>query len=444
MKILFVVIFAFTSVFSFSAHAAISMDTLFRIQGSNTVGESLAPSLAVQYLQTLGADNIRIQNLSTENEKVIKGDLIKQGKSVQILISAHGSSTGFKGLMNDTADIWASSRAVKNKEVVAAQLLANLSESDSEHVLAIDGLAIVVHPQNPISVLSKHQLAKIYSGDISNWSEVGGEDKVITLLARDHNSGTWDSFKNMVFTKTQQLSATSARFESSSLLVDNVLNNSGAIGFIGMAFVGKSKLLAISDGSAQAKKPSQLSVATEDYALSRRLYLYTLGESKNRHVHDFLMFSQSTIGQKMVSNEGFISQNILIINETMDVKSAKGLPTDYLDLIKGSKRLSVNFRFQPGSAKLDNKARKDIERLLTFMKNQPVDQKILLLGFADKRKNKGRSKLLSKLRAMAVRRELSREGIYPKLTKGYGDFNPVASFDGQSRLKNRRVEVWLQ
>ncbi len=445
MKMLFTFLFAFASFFSFPAYSAMYMDTLFRIQGSNTIGESLAPSLAVQYLKTLGAENVRIQTLRAKNEKVIKGDLIKQGKSVQILISAHGSSTGFKGLIDDTADIWASSRVVKYKELITVQEFVDLSESASEHVLAIDGLAIVVNPKNPVSVLSKDQLAKIYAGDITNWSEVGGENKAITLFARDHNSGTWDSFKNMVFSKTQRLSSSASRYESSSILVNNVLRDSGAIGFIGMAFVGKSKLLAISDGSAQAQKPSLLSVATEDYALSRRLYFYTLGNNYNHYVHDFLMLSQSTKGQEAVSNEGFMSQNILLIDDIMGRQTEENLPVEYLDLTKDAKRLSVNFRFKPGSSKLDNKALKDIERLLAFMKTQPADKKILLLGFAEKRKNEDRSELLSKLRAMAVRRELSREGVYPKLTKGYGEFNPVASFEGRlSRIKNSRVEVWLQ
>jgi phosphate transport system substrate-binding protein len=342
--------------------------------------------------------------------------------------------------MTGEAEIWASSRPAKDKEVQAAVLFSNLLAPESEHVLGIDGLAIVVNPKNSISQLSKEQLGRIYSGEVTNWSELGGHDQPITLFARDENSGTWDSFKNMVLGKRFQLSEQARRFESSENLVNNVLNNDGGIGFIGMAFVGKSKLLAISDGPTQAFKPTQLTVATEDYALSRRLFFYTHSEPSNSYVKEFMSYAQGIKGQAIVRSEGFISQNV----ESMNVGLAEDLPDDYVEMVQGAKRLSVNFRFNEGSAKLDNKALKDIQRLAYFIKEQGAQSELLLIGFGDKRKNENRSKLLSKLRAMAVRRELARLGIYPQETTGYGDFNPVASFEGSSRVKNRRVEVWLR
>lgn len=414
--------------------------TLFTIHGSNTVGESLAPNMVMSYLKSKGAKNIRVQPLETVNEKLVVGELPKLGKRVQVAIAAHGSSTGFKSLINGNAEIWASSRPVKEKEVQGAMAFSNLLSPESEHILGIDGLAIVVNPTNPITQLSKEQLGLIYSGQISNWSELGGPNRAITLFARDDKSGTWDSFKNMVLGKRFQLSEQANRFESSENLVNNVLSHEGGIGFIGMAFVGKSKLLAISDGGAQAFKPTKLTVATEDYALSRRLFLYTHSAPNNHYVKEFLNFAQGIKGQVVVRKVGFISQNV----ESMNVGLADDLPSDYVDMVQGAKRLSINFRFKEGSAKLDNKALRDIQRLAYFIREQGVDAELLLIGFGDKRKNEQRSKLLSKLRAMAVRRELARLGIYPKETTGYGDFNPVASFEGSSRVKNRRVEVWLR
>lgn len=417
-----------------------SVVTLFSIHGSNTVGESLAPTLVMDYLKAKGIKNLRVQSTGLENEKVVKGDLVNEGKTVQVSIAAHGSSTGFKRLLNGDAQIWASSRPAKTKEIEAAAGFTDLQSPDSEHVLAIDGLAIVVNPKNGIDRLSKEQLGLIYSGQVTNWTQVGGSDLPVTLYARDENSGTWDSFKNMVLGKRFTLSESAQRFESSENLVSHVLNNAGGIGFIGMAFVGKSKLLAISDGPTQAFKPTQLTVATEDYALSRRLFFYTQSQSNNPYVKEFLHFSQGIKGQTIVRQQGFISQNV----ESINVGLSDDLPADYLNMVKDAKRLSVNFRFQEGSAKLDNKALKDIQRLAYFIRQQGMSGDVLLIGFGDKRKNEHRSKLLSKLRAMAVRRELARLGIYPQETTGYGDFNPVASFDGASRVKNRRVEVWLR
>lgn len=416
-----------------------SVTTLFTIHGSNTVGESLAPTLVMRYLKDKGAVNLRVQSLANANEKIVKGDLINIGKTIQVVIAAHGSSTGFTGLMNGDAQIWASSRRVKESEVNRVVEQYNLMDPASEHVLAIDGLAIVVNPSNSISSLSKEQLGLIFSGSITDWSELGGQNGKINLYARDNNSGTWDSFKHLVLRNGLSLSAESERYESSEELVSQVVNDPNGIGFIGLAFVGKSKLLAISDGAAPAFKPSFLTVATEDYALSRRLYFYTKQTTNNTYVDEFIRYAEAIEGQKIVSEQGFISQNV----HAIETRLADDLPADYLELVKGNKRLSINFRFNEGSAKLDNKALKDIQRLVYFTGQQGSNKKLRLIGFGDKHKNQERSKLLSKLRAMAVRRELARYGIYPETTTGYGEFNPVASFNGASGSKNSRVEVWL-
>lgn len=196
----------------------------------------------------------------------------------------------------------------------------------------------------------------------------------------------------------------------------------------------------MSDGEA-AFKPSLLTVATEDYVLSRRLFLYTAEQQDNPFVGEFIAFIQGLSGQQIVQEEGFISQNI----EAMNTALAANLPAEYLQLVQGKQRLSVNFRFQPGSAKLDNKASKDIQRLVYFLKQQTEPKELILIGFGDKRKDARRSKLLSKLRAMAVRRELARLGVYAKLSRGYGEYNPLATYRSSAgKLKNRRVEVWLR
>ena len=423
--------------------------TLFSMHGSNTIGGSLAPNMAISYLRAKGAKNLRIEPLDKPNEKVVVGDLFEQGKTVQIKILAHGSSTGFKGLMTGDAQVWASSRPVKSKEISQAKSKVDLTSHVNEHILAIDGLAIVVNKKNHIGELSKTQLGAIYSGQIKNWSELGGENRDIKLYARDKNSGTWDSFKNMVLAKNYMLHESAQRFESSEELVEHVVNDIAGIGFVGMGFVGESKLLAISDGPAQGFKPSQLTLATEDYPLSRRLFLYS-NAKHNSYADEFINYAEGIYGQEIVMEQGFVSQNV----SSMEGELQKNLPEDYLGLVQGAKRLSTNFRFQPGSAKLDNKAIKDIKRLAYFIRSQqdllPKDQqvehgrKLMLIGFGDKRKSSARSKLLSKLRAMAVRRELARLGIYPGQVKGYGDFNPVAAYEGTSGLKNRRVEVWLR
>jgi phosphate transport system substrate-binding protein len=412
------------------------------IQGSNTIGAKLAPALVTGYLQSLGANNVELI-VNKENESLIIAQIesrlgVNEKTEMIVDIAAHGSGTGFNALYLQEADIAAASRPAKEKEIALLAELTKLTGSRSEHIIGIDGLAIILHPQNPINELSVEQVAAIFAGEVSNWAELGGRFGEINLYSRDNKSGTWDSFKRMVLGKAA-LAASALRFEANDELSDEVSSDINGIGFVGLPSVRQAKLIAISDGYAKALKPNQLTISTEDYALSRRLYFYTDDDAKNPHVRPFIHYVQSPVGQKIVADNGFIAQNIEIVEPI----GYSELPLDFQLLAGEGQRLTVNFRFQEGSARLDNRALRDIQRLVDFSVQNP-DKKLILIGFGDQKKSKERSQLLSKLRAMAVRRELVKQGIYPKFNYGYGDQFPVASNKRDAgRVKNRRVEVWL-
>jgi phosphate transport system substrate-binding protein len=358
---------------------------------------------------------------------------------VSVDIAAHGSGTGFQGLKLGVADIAAASRPAKIKEVKALADFADLTDKRSEHIIGIDGLAIIIHPQNPIQQLSVQQIAQIFSGQIDDWSQLGGRIGGINLYSRDNRSGTWDSFKRMVLGKQYSLDERAKRFEANDELSDEVSSDINGIGFVGLPSVRQAKLIAVSDGFGKAQKPHKLSISTEDYALSRRLYFYTDDEPKNAYVKEFIAFVEGKAGQQTVANNGFIAQQVEAVSPT----AYANLPADFQEMTPSGQRLTVNFRFKEGSARLDNRALRDIERLTQFIASFP-DKKLTLIGFGDQKKSPKRAQLLSKLRAMAVRRELVKQGIYPKFSYGYGGQLPVASNDRDAgRFKNRRVEVWL-
>ncbi len=129
----------------------------------------------------------------------------------------------------------------------------------------------------------------------------------------------------------------------------------------------------------------------------------------------------------------------------MQVAAAPAMPEEYSQLANEAQRLSVNFRFQHGSARLDNKAQRDIERVTDYLRqNDKLYKRTVLVGFADDKADPQRASLLSKLRAMAVRRELSKAGVIFCDVTGLGDEMPVAANSGdEGRIKNRRVEVWV-
>ncbi len=415
---------------------------LFTLHGSNTVGAKLAPNLVRDFLKAKGAHQIRIDALPTPNEYRVSGLTSTQhpANKVFVNIAAHGSSTGFRGLIQGAADIAMASRPIKKQEIESLVELGDMRSFAAEKVIAIDGLAVIVHPDNPVQELTIEQIARVFSGAIRNWQQLGGHNQTIHLYARDNNSGTWDTFKSLVLRKKYRLDSSAKRFESNDQLSASVISDLQGIGFVGLASVSTAKALRIADKNTRALLPTTLGVATEDYPLSRRLFMYTSPHPQNRHIQDFLEFAQSDAGQTQVERVGYVSQNPV----SVPPGNARQGPSPYLTATENASRLSVNFRFRQGNADLDNKAQQDILRLATLMKKSEYDGKtVLLIGFGDEKQNPARAKVLSKLRAITVKSALKKQGIISAPVQGYGAFLPVADNSSPSKIKNRRVEVWL-
>ena len=407
------------------------------MQGSNTVGARMAPNWAKVWLEQKGVTHVQVQSLAAQNEYRVVGRNVAQ--PVYIDIYAHGSSTGFKGLQQSTADIALSSRDIKAQEVRSLQSRGDMRSFSSENVVAIDGLAIIVNSRNSINSLSVSEISQIFSGEITNWLEVSGVDRPISVYARDDQSGTWDTFKNLVLAKKYTLSTNAQRFESNDALSAAVTADLGGIGFVGLASVRNAKALAVGDQKTTPLKPEPLYVATEDYPLSRRLYMYIPEQTENSYVREFMSFVHSQPGQNIVENIGFISQNPIKLR----VKEQNG-PDEYQQLSRHAERLSINFRFKPGDSKLDNKAQQDILRVGTFLRtHNTANLKIQLVGFSDSKASDQRAEVLSRLRASAVKIALFRMGISSESVLGYGSEMLVANDGGNNGTKNDRVEVWL-
>ncbi|WP_371877005.1 substrate-binding domain-containing protein [Microbulbifer sp. 2205BS26-8] len=411
---------------------------LFTLHGSNTIGAQLAPNLIRNYLATKGARNIRSTPLGTINEQRIQADVGNQ--AVFIDIAAHGSSTGFKGLEQSRADIAMASRPIKAAEWVLLNRLGDMRSNRAEHVIAIDGIAIIVHSDNPVKHLTLQQIAAVFSGDIRNWSQVGGHRGHIRVYARNNQSGTWDTFKSLVLGKDYSLIENAERFESNDQLSDRVAADLNGIGFVGLASIRHARAIAVSHQDTQPQAPVHLTIATEDYPLSRRLFLYTPVHSLKPAAEEFLYFVQSEAGQEQVKTTGFISQTPISIKPA----STREGPEDYLALTQHAERLSINFRFAEGNATLDNKAQQDIQRLAKYMKKpKNRDRQLLLIGFGDEKASAERSIVLSKLRALTVRSALHHHQVNTAPVQGFGAYLPVASNNSKAKIKNRRVEVWL-
>lgn len=419
--------------------SSVNAEERLRLHGSNTIGEALAPALAEAWLQREGFDSITRHSLAFEEIEI----RARRGALERVVeVHAHGSSTGFADLAVDRADIALSSRPVKPAERDLHPRLARLDRAPHEVVLALDGLALIVHPDNPVASLDRAQLRDIFVGRLRDWSQLdrrlrGG----IELHARDDRSGTYDSFRSLVLGELA-LDPAARRYESTEQLARAVAADRLAIGFVGLAGtrVNGVRALTVSDGGA-ALPPSVEEVAVEDYPLSRRLYLY-LPEQALPLARQFADFALTELGQAEVERAGFVAQEV----RSYRYQPRPDAPAEYLDLVHGAERLSLNFRFGAGSSLLDDKIYQDLDRLAGFMlRPENRARPLILVGFSDAVETfPAMALFLSTDRADLIATLLVQRGVDPWRVRGLGGAAAIASNDDDlERQRNRRVEVWI-
>ena len=226
-----------------------------------------------------------------------------------VAVTGGGSGTGLSSLISGTCDVAMSSRNIKEKEIVLAQ---NKGINPNEIKVALDGLAVVVNPGNPISKLTLAQLADIFTGRVTNWKEVGGKDERIVLLSREVNSGTHVYFKEHVLRKNdpnskEEFAQAALMLSSSQAIADEVAGNSAAIGYYGMGYISKKqKPVAVAkDEKSEYEVPTIENVINGKYPISRPLFLYTNGVPGGL-VKKFVDFTLSKEGQGIVLATDFV------------------------------------------------------------------------------------------------------------------------------------------
>lgn len=226
-----------------------------------------------------------------------------------IAVTGGGSGTGLSSLISGSCDIAMSSRNIKEKEIVLAK---KKGINPNEIKVALDGLAVVVNPANPIDKLTIDQLALIFSGKIKNWKEVGGKDEKIVLLSREVNSGTHVYFKEHVLRKgdsnsAEEFAPNALMLSSSQAIADEVSGNSAAIGYYGMGYISaKQRTVAIArNANSEFIAPTTENVLNGKYPISRPLFIYTNGAPAGL-VKKFVDFMLSKEGQDIVLATDFV------------------------------------------------------------------------------------------------------------------------------------------
>jgi phosphate transport system substrate-binding protein len=352
------------------------------------------------------------------------------------------------------ADIAMASRRITPAEITALQRLGQMDHPSNEYVIALDGLAVVINRSNRLESLSIEEIARIFSGSVTDWSELGGSPGPISIYARNAGSGTMDTFSALVL-KGLPLTPTAQRIEDSRELAAAVAANRSAIGFVGMPYIGATKALGIRE-CGLVYQPNSFNTKTEEYPLSRRLYLYTPAK-RSPEVQDFLNFVSRPIAQRVIDANGFVDLSVepdfsgeqrrlrLSAPEGIQRRVDEG---PYMSLMRSGGRLSVTLRFRSNTADLsrpdlDTRAIRDIERIQDFFRDASgKPRRITLVGFTDSVGNPDNNRALSLGRAQSVATQL--RGLPVVRVLGLGSAFPVAcNVTDEGRSKNRRVEIWV-
>ncbi len=261
-------VFLFSFAMPAAARAAVPAIAL---DGSTTVGP-IAKSFAVYFMKKYG---------------------------IPVTVSESGSGNGAKSLINGSCTIATMSRAMKDKEIAAARKQGVVPVP---RVVALDGLAIVVYPGNPVSSLSRAQISAIYRGATRNWKQVGGPDVPIVVIQRESNSGTQEAFKSLIIGKGVPITGRAETQASNGAVKNRVSATPSAIGFLGLGYLDQSVKAIAVDGVV----PGLKTVKNHTYPVTRPLFFYTAGQPSG-YVQKFVELSDTAEGRQIITELGFIS-----------------------------------------------------------------------------------------------------------------------------------------
>ncbi len=271
--------------------------------GTDSNDSAAASDSSAQYIENKGSDTIVNLALAwAERYQAAHTD-------VRISVTGGGSGTGIAALINNTVDLANASRQIKDEEIAEAQ---SKGVDPVEHIIARDAIAVIVNAANPVNELTLQQISDIYSGKITNWTEVGGEDRPIVKLSRETNSGTHVYFLETVLRLSSKedktlFSTDTLLLPSSEGIISEVRDNPNAIGYDGLGYVPDDlKMIAVAKGAGGPYVlPSIETVNDKSYAIARDLYMYTNGQPVGV-VKEYLDWILSDEAQQIVAELGFV------------------------------------------------------------------------------------------------------------------------------------------
>ncbi|NSX53505.1 phosphate ABC transporter substrate-binding/OmpA family protein [Parasulfitobacter algicola] len=436
---------------------AASFDEPLQVAASPLLKDRLLPALMDGFGKTIGANET--SESRSGSQTVLKMSDSSGSDVAEVVARTSDSASALNAVARGQADVALTYRQAQPGEAQA------LGGGSQESILALDGIIIVTSSQNPVRSISEEDIPDVFSGRITNWSQLGGSDAPITLYAIEESAGISTVFNDLVMQPSQARFAPSVQvLDSNEAVAEAVSQDPFGIGFTSFSSVGDTKPLAIRGTCGIQTVPNAFTIKTEEYPLTRRLYMYKNGRNPSSFANSFATFASTQAAQDAIAEAGFVDQGVssLTINNQGLRFVASVLPSEAevtVDQVRGmmrdlvsADRLSLTFRFEQGSSRLDTRAEGDIVRLAQMIENGEFDNKeLLIIGFTDSIGLANLNEELSAQRASSVRDSLlaalsndSRQNVRTSVL-GYGEMSPLGCNDTFfGRLINRRVEVWTR
>ena len=438
------------------------LDQEVTFSGSDAIANGLMPVLLASYAAATEAEPITTETIGSveTNTQFIEnlgfGDL-----SMSFRVRSSISSDAFVNLLGRSAEIGVSSRRITIEEARALREYGAGSMVDpaNEHIFANDSIIVVTHPSNPVKSITMDELRAIYSGEISNWSELGGNDAQITSIHLGRGSGTRGVFEERVLRGAPGQPIATVEAEGSTDVSRQIEGNENAVGYVSFAFKRGSEAMTLVNECGIAMEPDAFSAKTGEYIMQRPLYFYTRGDTVTPEAEDFLTWAKSPSANAAIFKSGFIDLGVAhseqgpeslraqnVMNADLDAYEIEFANT-MLETMGSYDRLSSTFRFNAGSSRLTAQSRAGLDRLITYLETQPAgDYK--LVGFTDDQGPFDANLDVSLDRAEQMIGEIAAAsaGRLDHITfsaEGFGELAPVAcNANNDGRAINRRVEVW--
>lgn len=437
-----------------------------QLSGSATMGSVLMPALLQAYAQREGYDTRREDVDGSRFTYVLtRRDTGKTAARFYFRVS--DTDEGFADLLADEADIVMALREIREDERKRAREagMGDMTGVNRSRVLALDAIVPVVSPANPIKEISPISLAQVFSGNIGNWKDLGGEDAPIELHLPGSGSGLSQAIADQVLTPAGlEMSEAFTAHPLPSGIAEAVADDIFSIGLTSYAERRDTQVLTLSSDCGFALDASRRTIKTEDYPLTAPMFLYFPARRLPRIAREFLAFTRGPTAQIVIRRSGFVDQTpeeISIENQGNRVANAVlssgaeitlGELQRMISTLAPMARLTTSFRFEAGSIRLDAQSRSNVQQLARALEIGQYDaRRLLFVGFSDGDGAASANRDIALRRADAVRRAVKNAAVAANLDRvtldvdAFGEAMPMACDDSAwGRQVNRRVEVWVR